>query len=178
MKPLDKECTEQKCWCHKDMGNRSKEDFIEAVHTQDNACEWLEIIAELFIDKAEPIAGWGGDCKYGGALNMLWQKVCEKRGLTPVDFMAATVEERTPSPDTSRAHSKRRRISYRTRLRIYERDGYSCVACGSSEELTLDHILALAKGGDNEDENLQTMCRTCNLKKGVKLWASNGQQTI
>ena len=32
----------------------------------------------------------------------------------------------------------------------------------------LDHVIALARGGMNDDSNLQLLCATCNLQKGVK----------
>lgn len=50
--------------------------------------------------------------------------------------------------------------------RIYERDGYKCKYCGSTNNLTIDHIIPLAKGGTNEPDNLRVMCRTCNCRKG------------
>ncbi|MBK0062172.1 MULTISPECIES: HNH endonuclease [unclassified Acinetobacter] len=35
-------------------------------------------------------------------------------------------------------------------------------------DLGLDHIEPEFKGGDSSSENLQTMCRSCNLAKGAK----------
>lgn len=49
-----------------------------------------------------------------------------------------------------------------TRKRIYARDGYKCVHCGDTENLTLDHIIARASGGTNEPTNLVTACRRRN----------------
>lgn len=54
------------------------------------------------------------------------------------------------------------------RQRIYKRDGYRCTYCGSSENLTLDHIVPQALGGWHNDENLTTACRSCNCAKGKK----------
>ncbi len=51
------------------------------------------------------------------------------------------------------------------RPRILERDGYGCVRCDSTDRLEIDHILPLARGGGNEDDNLQTLCRPCNRRK-------------
>ncbi len=41
-----------------------------------------------------------------------------------------------------------------------------CVRCGTTEDLTADHIRPRAHGGTNEPENLQTLCRRCNSRKG------------
>ena len=51
------------------------------------------------------------------------------------------------------------------RNRIYKRDGYQCVYCGSHRSLTLDHVIPKSKGGTNEWTNLVTSCQKCNLKK-------------
>src|SRR3990167_11470530 len=41
-----------------------------------------------------------------------------------------------------------------------------CLACGSEENLTLDHIIPRARGGPNNRNNLQLLCRPCNEAKG------------
>lgn len=51
------------------------------------------------------------------------------------------------------------------RNRIYKRDGHSCVYCGSSKNLTLDHVIPKSRGGSNDWTNLVTSCFKCNLKK-------------
>lgn len=62
-------------------------------------------------------------------------------------------------------------IKYHTRTlranrnRIYRRDGYECIYCGSKKDLTLDHVIPKSKGGKNEWTNLVTSCFKCNLKK-------------
>lgn len=55
-----------------------------------------------------------------------------------------------------------------SRNRIYKRDGNRCVYCGSSKELTIDHVLPKSRGGGNGWLNLATSCIKCNLKKGNK----------
>lgn len=67
---------------------------------------------------------------------------------------------------------RRMRASYfvrspEVRSRIFARDGHHCLRCGSPEELTVDHIKPVVKGGGDEDENLQTLCRKCNSAKGA-----------
>jgi len=45
---------------------------------------------------------------------------------------------------------------------------YRCQMCGRqfpSKELTVDHIVPIIKGGDNNWENLQPLCKSCNSSK-------------
>lgn len=51
------------------------------------------------------------------------------------------------------------------RQQIFERDGYACVDCGATERLECDHIIPVSKGGTSEEDNLQTLCRSCNARK-------------
>lgn len=60
------------------------------------------------------------------------------------------------------------------RQRIYRRDGNKCVYCGTSKQLTIDHVIPKSKGGRNTWENLVTCCTKCNLKKGDKTPEQSG----
>jgi hypothetical protein len=51
---------------------------------------------------------------------------------------------------------------------IFERDGRKCLKCGGTEFLSVDHIVPVFRGGTNEPSNLQTLCISCNCKKGTK----------
>lgn len=51
---------------------------------------------------------------------------------------------------------------------IFAYDDYRCVYCGSAENLTLDHIVPVAKGGAHIEDNLVTACLHCNISKGMK----------
>lgn len=57
----------------------------------------------------------------------------------------------------------------RVRAKVYARDKHRCVECGTDKHLTLDHIRPLSKGGTNRIENLQTMCSSCNNRKGDEM---------
>jgi hypothetical protein len=48
---------------------------------------------------------------------------------------------------------------------IFKRDGYKCLACGTTDKLSIDHIIPINKGGENRISNLQTLCRRCNSRK-------------
>ena len=50
---------------------------------------------------------------------------------------------------------------------ILERDEHTCQNCGSTAELQIDHILPERRGGLATKENLQTLCRNCNIRKGM-----------
>lgn len=57
-------------------------------------------------------------------------------------------------------------INKAQRLRIMERDGSRCKACGSDLDLCIDHIKPVSRGGTSEDDNLQVLCALCNGGKG------------
>lgn len=51
---------------------------------------------------------------------------------------------------------------------MYERTHGKCALCGKFvrfDQFTIDHIIPLAKGGTNELDNLQCICRCCNAMK-------------
>ena len=41
-----------------------------------------------------------------------------------------------------------------------------CQNCGSTKNLTIDHIIPVLFGGKDNEENLQCLCFKCNRKKG------------
>ncbi|MFN2456087.1 MAG: HNH endonuclease [Pyrinomonadaceae bacterium] len=49
---------------------------------------------------------------------------------------------------------------------LEKRDGLYCRACGSVEDLRIDHITPLSLGGFSVLENLQLLCSFCNGSKG------------
>lgn len=64
--------------------------------------------------------------------------------------------------------SKRKALSKRTRFEVFKRDKFQCQYCGRTPPtvtLEIDHILAFANGGSDDEPNLVTSCRDCNSGK-------------
>ncbi|XP_021738256.1 uncharacterized protein LOC110704752 isoform X1 [Chenopodium quinoa] len=55
-----------------------------------------------------------------------------------------------------------------SRKNIFYRDDYMCQYCKVTNNLTIDHVVPIARGGKWEWENLVTACIRCNSKKGHK----------
>lgn len=66
-------------------------------------------------------------------------------------------------------------VTEEQRQRIFARDGYKCVQCGATETLHCDHKQPISRGGTSEDDNLQTLCIDCNLKKRNDVLPRQGQ---
>ncbi len=49
---------------------------------------------------------------------------------------------------------------------------YACNECHSSSDITIDHVVPLSRGGSDELENLQFLCRSCNSRKSAKVNSS------
>lgn len=59
------------------------------------------------------------------------------------------------------------------RSRVIARDGYICGICGDlvcPTELSVDHIIPIARGGTDDLTNLQVAHRVCNSRKGARMW--------
>lgn len=52
------------------------------------------------------------------------------------------------------------------RQHIKARDGNRCVYCGSTKNLTIDHVRPQCRGGETSADNCVTACLTCNQTKG------------
>jgi len=59
-----------------------------------------------------------------------------------------------------------RQIDKKIKRKIFKRDKYRCLQCGTRKNLTIDHILPRILGGTDAEDNLQTLCRYHNMAKG------------
>ena len=60
-------------------------------------------------------------------------------------------------------------ISSDVKRAVWDRDEGMCVTCKSTTYLEYDHVIPFSKGGSNSIENIQILCRSCNLAKGANI---------
>lgn len=90
--------------------------------------------------------------------------------------ISAIVPTKNTKPEKKQIIVKRtnRIANLRQRFKVMKRDGFKCVLCGSSPatqarcELHIDHIIPWSKGGETVEENLRTLCSSCNLGRSNK----------
>ncbi len=78
---------------------------------------------------------------------------------------ACTARKPTPTRSTTR-HTGGARYR-KARLKILAADD-TCHLCGLPGANTLDHVLPVARGGTNAEENLRPAHSTCNKRKGAR----------
>lgn len=64
-----------------------------------------------------------------------------------------------------------RNISASNRAKVYERDNFTCQFCGvapEADQLSIDHLDPVSRGGLDEITNYVTSCRSCNSRKSNK----------
>ena len=52
---------------------------------------------------------------------------------------------------------------------VFNKYGEICLRCGTTEKISIDHVIPIYKGGLNEMDNLQPLCKSCNSWKGIKV---------
>lgn len=52
------------------------------------------------------------------------------------------------------------------RRELLKRDHHTCQYCGSTKQLTIDHVIPVSKGGKHKWDNVVTACERCNQRKG------------
>ena len=62
-----------------------------------------------------------------------------------------------------------RHIPDDVKVAVWQRDQGMCVKCNATDYLEYDHIIPFSKGGANSINNIQLLCRKCNLSKGAEL---------
>ena len=84
-------------------------------------------------------------------------------------FISRTVRVYHRQVDVGFEARGNRHIPQDVKTAVWQRDGGKCVQCGATDYLEYDHIIPRAKGGANTVDNVQLLCRRCNLKKGAAI---------
>lgn len=113
----------------------------------------------LALSMSEPLYGTGTDFTRITRLfdETLRRFVDDKHGLAATDRSKLTREQ-----------VLRRDLKPRHKKSVLERDEYRCTNCGSHKNLCVDHKTPISRGGDNHEDNLHTLCRSCNRYKSNK----------
>ena len=86
---------------------------------------------------------------------------------------------RKANPDAARVNKHNRRtqsmngggkLSKGLSVKLFSLQNGRCACCTKKIDVGfhMDHIMPLAKGGKNDDSNIQLLCKECNLKKHAK----------
>ena len=79
---------------------------------------------------------------------------------------SSSLEMHLPSVVALKDYVPQNRAPAFTRFNLFLRDGFSCVYCGSGEDLTFDHVVPRRLGGKTSWDNIVAACTKCNFKKG------------
>ena len=138
-------------------------DYYRCKRINGQACDPCRVVAAKYVrDKFK------SDPKY---------KETEKR------WLKANPDKR-PLNNRDRARKHGAKVSYYTRDQIFKRDGYDCYLCNRPVDLNanpvqgqlgwelyphVEHVIPLAKGGDDTLANVKLAHAICNINKGTKL---------
>ena len=82
---------------------------------------------------------------------------------------SASFEMEIPSVVALKDYVAQNRAPAFTRFNLFLRDGFECVYCHSTEDLTFDHLIPRRLGGKTTWKNIVAACSNCNLRKGGRL---------
>jgi 5-methylcytosine-specific restriction endonuclease McrA len=106
-----------------------------------------------------------------------WQEVIKAVFLDRVDVVSTydktvhspSFEMRLPSVVALKSYVPQERPPAFTRFNLFLRDAFTCQYCGSTDDLTFDHVIPRSRGGRTTWENIVTACAPCNLTKGGRM---------
>lgn len=127
---------------------------------EENAGKRLQLLAEKLVDDLEDhldVLWLWGDGQGEYIFNVIKEEFYKRQGFP-----------------TKREQERCKKITTRIRRLVFERDAYRCVRCDTHFNLCVDHKYPWSKGGSDDLDNLQTLCRACNSKKRNKVEVENG----
>jgi 5-methylcytosine-specific restriction endonuclease McrA len=121
---------------------------LNATYEPINVCSVRRAVVLMLKDKAEIVEHAG------------WELHSERSSVSRPVVIRLVSYVKVPRE----AH--RRKI---TRRAVFARDGWSCQYCGSSSNLTVDHVIPRSRGGLSSWDNIVASCAPCNRRKGDRL---------
>lgn len=79
---------------------------------------------------------------------------------------AAEAYKKFETKDIWRIRTNGQKIKDRIKEDLIERDGKLCFFCGKDGFMTIEHLLPVADGGNNNMKNLCLACKSCNVSVG------------
>jgi hypothetical protein len=105
----------------------------------------------------------------GDRIGRLIESVSRKKGWPA--YGTCLHPNEAPKPNHDKV-GEREKMTASIRYNVIKRDAYRCRACGfgvqDGAHLHVDHIVAIANGGETKLSNLQTLCTVCNLGKAAQ----------
>jgi hypothetical protein len=170
----------------------SVKNFERFQHYKDRSPPWIKLYNELLEDYD---FGLLPDA-LKGQLMCIWLLASRMENKLPFDakWLAKKINANSPVDihhlliagfivphDPVAAKGKRedwptRYIPEPLRASIFARDNNMCCQCSSTDNLEIDHIIPVSKGGTGEESNLQVLCRSCNRKKRALLGYADAEQ--
>ena len=84
------------------------------------------------------------------------------------DALAAHGFQRYQPEPKPKDRNQRKAVSPGKIVAAMQKSNGVCVACGTDERLQVDHIIPVSRGGTNDLDNLQMLCKSCNASKRDK----------
>lgn len=138
-------------------------DFLKlAEEAEQAAIRNFEYHIGIALELSKIIHRWGDD-DFGYIRQLFDEALAQHKSSKPTSRdLAMFVSSSNPT---------RAALSKSVKMQVLKDDGFKCVSCKSEHDLCVDHKHPVSRGGNNNRDNLQTLCRSCNSKKGTKTMA-------
>lgn len=98
----------------------------------------------------------------------------EERKLPPKKRKRLTKKQKAEAKKRRKLREEKapgRGVTAEDRKLVYTYYGRRCLACGKGKrgKIVLDHVVPLYDGGRHDADNVQPLCRRCNLNKGLQV---------
>lgn len=145
-------------------GNNLLDDYTNFIHL-----DWIDVDKELGIyyelEKIDKINESLSKLRNIGVIDSdtVWEQRQKLKIFRDRYYIFQNQKDKLPRKKAS-SHTSNKKI----RKLVFEKYGEVCLKCGSTNDLTIDHVIPVKKGGKNDISNYQPLCKSCNSKKSVK----------